>query len=232
MDEIYSSVPYINSKSPHVLLLQRCKRDINASTFNWINGSGLRKMVWKHALMYKPGMSCQHTNKSQNAAIWTHNLLHKCVTKDGLVGNGAREKHKHVIMFNQGHRKPTRLKNSTALHCMCGFRAVLETQFTGAYKLSLQFLADILTTYTIYLASLLTFCLTWTTAFQKSLASTRWQSSHIWFWTTNSTTNTCCKMAPFNTCKDTVIRNPPWPASTAASRASRNAWEQLKSGSH
>lgn len=131
-------------------------------------------------------------------------------------------------MFNQGHRKSTRLKNSTALHCMCAFQAVLETQFTGAYKLSLQFLADILTTYTIYLASLLTFCLTWTTAFQKSLASTRWQSSHIWFWTTNSTTNTCCKMAPFNTCKDTVIRNPPWPASTAASRASRNASLKVK----
>lgn len=44
-----------------------------------------------------------------------------------------------------------------------------------------------------------TFCLTWTTAFQKSLASTRWQSSHIWYWMTNSTTNTCCRMAPFIT---------------------------------
>lgn len=47
-----------------------------------------------------------------------------------------------------------------------------------------------------------TFCLTWATAFQKSLASTRWQSSHIWYWTTNSTTNTCCKMAPFITWRE------------------------------
>lgn len=162
----------------------------------------------KACVNVQPGMLCQHTNKSHNAAIWTLNLLRKCVTKDGLVGNGAREKHKHVIMFNQGQRITTRLKNSTALHCMCAFRAVMETQLPGAYKLSGQFLADILTTNIIYFASRLTFCLTWTTAFQKSLASTRWQSSHIWFWTTNSTTNTCCKMAPFNTCKDTVIRNP------------------------
>lgn len=44
-----------------------------------------------------------------------------------------------------------------------------------------------------------TFCLTWTTAFQKSLASTRWQSSHIWYWMTYSTTNTCCRIAPFIT---------------------------------
>lgn len=44
-----------------------------------------------------------------------------------------------------------------------------------------------------------TFCLTCTTEFQKSLASTRWQSSHIWPWMTNSTTNTCCRMAPFIT---------------------------------
>lgn len=51
-------------------------------------------------------------------------------------------------------------------------------------------------------AQMSTFCLTWTTAFQKSLASTRWQSSHIWYWMTNSTTNTCCKMAPFITWRD------------------------------
>lgn len=40
-----------------------------------------------------------------------------------------------------------------------------------------------------------TFCLSWTTALQKSDASLLWHSLHIWWWTTYSTTNTCWRMA-------------------------------------
>ena len=44
-----------------------------------------------------------------------------------------------------------------------------------------------------------TFCLACTTALQKSCACRWWHSSHIWLWTTYSTTNTCCRMVEFNT---------------------------------
>ena len=50
-----------------------------------------------------------------------------------------------------------------------------------------------------------TFCLICTTALQKSFASTRWQSSHMFEWTVNSTTNTCCNTAPFKTYKRAII---------------------------
>lgn len=69
-------------------------------------------------------------------------------------------------------------------------------------------------------AQMSTFCLTWTTAFQKSLASTRWQSSHIWYWTTNSTTNTCCKMAPFITWRESRKQQ--------VSSCYRTAWQTVK----
>lgn len=67
----------------------------------------------------------EHQQKSQNAAIRTHNPLRKCVTKDGLPGNDAREEHLHTITLNQGHRTTTRLKNSAALHCMYAYRTVI-----------------------------------------------------------------------------------------------------------
>lgn len=32
-----------------------------------------------------------------------------------------------------------------------------------------------------------------------------WQSSQNWWWMTYSTTNSCCKIAPFMTCRHTAI---------------------------
>ena len=63
-----------------------------------------------------------------------------------------------------------------------------------------------------------TFCLTCTTARQKSLASLLRQSSHIWPLTTNSTTTVCCKMAPPNTC-------------TVCKECNSN-WDRLKKSMH
>jgi len=56
-----------------------------------------------------------------------------------------------------------------------------------------------------YVDDSLTFCRICTTALQKSFASTLWQSSHCWLVTVNSTINTCCNTAPFNTCKYTMV---------------------------
>ena len=53
---------------------------------------------------------------------------------------------------------------------------------------------------------MLTFCLICTTALQKSLASTRWQSSHMLLLMVNSTTNTCWSTAPFITCTQLPVQ--------------------------
>ena len=47
-------------------------------------------------------------------------------------------------------------------------------------------------------------CLIWAIATHMLSAMTRWQSLHCWLLTTYSTTNTCCKIVPWNTSCCTV----------------------------